>query len=164
MSGGGAAAAAHDGGHGGQGEHLLGVVGGRHVVDCLAPFCSGQTCIGLEEQRGGGIRPHLFKDPGHFLGAQAAVQAKQINTHALHEGHHGPGRAASEKLAGGVENTAGKDGQGAVLLGGHQSGLHLVQVAHGLNEDGVGTGLLGGGNGVGKKGHGILKVQVAVGL
>ena len=164
MSRGRAAAAAHDGGHGGQGEHLGGVVLGGHVVDRLAALSSGEACVGLEEQRSGGIRPHLLEDLSHFLGTQATVQTEQVHTHALHEGHHSPGRAAGEELAGGIEDTAGEDGQGGVFLCCHQSSLHLIQVAHGLNKDGIGTGLLGGGDGVGKEGNSILEVQVAVGL
>ena len=164
MGGGSAAAAAHHRGHRGQGEHLGGVGLGVHVVDRLAPFASGQARVGLEEQRGGGIRPEGLKHRGHLLGAQAAVDAEDVHPQALHQGHSRPGRAAGEELAGAVENQAGKDGQVTVFLHGHHGGLQLIQVAHGLYQDAVCPCLGGGPGRLGKQVHCVFKIQVSVGL
>ena len=163
VGGGGAAASPQEGGHGGQLRHLGGVVCRGHVVDGLSPLTPGQARVGLEEEGDRGGLPQLAEYRGHLLGAQAAVETDDVHPQPFQQGHCGLGGAAGEELPAAVKDEAGQDGQAAVLLGGHHCRLHLVEVAHGLDENTVCPGLLRGPDGGGKAGHGLLKVQVPVG-
>ena len=161
--GGGAAAAAHHRNtDGGVGAHF----GGKAIrVKIIAAVRVGQACIGLDKDRH--ARRHTAAEPlckgQNLLGAEGAVDTHGVRAEAdrghgiAFNGATGEGAAAAFKAH------RGENRKGAVLLGGQNGGLQLIQIGHCFEKDKVGPGRCTGADDLCKFRVGILKAQCAGG-
>ena len=152
VGGGGAARPPQESGHGGQLRHLGGVVCRGHVVDGLSlSSLRGRPALGWR-RRGTEAASHSWRNTGAISWGPRPQLRPMTSTPSPSSRATRPGGAAGEELPAAVKDEAGQDGRGAVLLGGHHRRLHLVEVAHGLDENQSAPGLLRGPDGGGKAG------------
>ena len=146
------------------GLHLHGVELRGNVV--AGAVGAGQARVGLDEDReaaGHGLgQPLCHRED--LPGAKRTVDADGIRSQTACRGRKALDRAAGEGAPARLKAHAGEDGQGAVLFGGQQSSLQLVQVGEGLKEDKVSPGGSARPDDAAKLGHSIFKGPCAVGL
>ena len=131
-----------------------------HVIAGLALPLGGQPRVGVHNHR---QRGELSEPPGqaqHLLGPQPAVQAQCVHPQALQHGHGSLQAPPGQQLPGLVKGHGDVHRQAGALLRRQHRGLHLVQVAHGLDEHAVRPGGSPCLHHLPKGGHGLLKGQV----
>ena len=116
-------------------------LGGKGVFPRLG---IGQTGIQLDGQGQGGMLCQPLQGGQHFVGAQRAVDADGVGAHTLQHHAHGGHIAAQKGAAGLLIGHGHQHRQVGVLLGGQNGTASLGQIHHGLEDDGVGPGVLGG--------------------
>ena len=101
----------------------------------------GQSGIGLEDQ--GPVCPvaEFLDQRQQFFRAEAAVKTHGVHAEAAECQTHGRHCGSEEGPARGFKGHGHPDGEMCVLLGGKNSRLDLIQVAHGFDDHEVRTGL-----------------------
>ena len=161
----GAAAAADDGGaRVEQGLSRVRVRLGVDVVEGTAVLDARKACICLHHERHAGEGRHAREQGRKRVGAQRAVDAHGL--HAQRRQRHGAnlGTRAQEGAAVLAERHGGHHGQLGALKTGKHRRLGLKQVGHGLDDEKVGSGGLGGTRLLGEEVVCLVKVHGTQGL
>ena len=161
----GAAAATHNGGtRVEQGLGCMRVGLGVDVVEGTAVLDARQARVRLHHEGHAGKGRHAREQGCERVGAQRAVDAHSL--HAQRRQRHGAdlGTRAQEGAAVLAERHGGHHGQLGALKAGKHRRLSLEQVGHGLDDEEVGAGSLGGTGLLGKEVVRLVKVHGAQGL
>ena len=141
--------------------HRGGVLLGPNTVDRLAVLYMRETGVGLHHDGFGGNAEHALHKGANLGRAERAVDADDIGPERVERygGHfgRGPEEGAPVRLKG----HGGKDGQARLLLCGEHRSAHLGEVGHGLDDDEIRPGLLGGARHAGKLAVRLVKAHRA---
>ena len=141
--------------------HQLCELVGVYVKHGLTVFPAGKAGVGVDDHGQRGTFCQLRQQRKHLLGAKAAVKAQRIHAQAFQHGHRSRNIAAGEELSAFVKNHGDENRQGSVLFCAQNGGLHLHGIAHGFNQNQIGTGFFTHGGSFAKGRNGFLKVQIA---
>ena len=161
----GAAAATHNGGtRVKQGLGCMRIGLGVDVVEGAAVLDTRQARVCLHHEGHAGKGCHAREQGRKRVGTKRAVDAHGLHTQCRQRHGADLGTRAQEGAAVLAERHGGHHGQLGALKAGKHRRLSLKQVGHGLDDEEVGTGSLGGTGLLGKEVVRLVEIHGAQGL
>ena len=134
------------------------------VIDRAPVFGAGESGVGIDQNRYRCHLRHALHDGNHLLGSHTAVHTEAVDTQSFQHGDRGIHRTAGQQFPAAVIDICDQDRQVAVFFGSQNSSLGFIAVAHGLDQNQIGTCRRADPDDFPEKFHCLFKRQVAQGL
>ena len=140
--------------------HPTGKFLGANIKNGPSAFCAGEAGIGINNNRKAADLGEPLDDGDHLLRSHAAVDAQSVHVKAFQERDCRIHSSSGQELSLVIKGDRDADRKIAVLLGCQHSGLGLVAVRHGLDQDQVRAGTAPAAHYLCEQFHRLLKGKV----